>query len=249
MFQKPVIILFDMDNTLCIPTQKISAHMIETLYKLKNYGYILGIVSGSDILKIKYQLYINENPELFTYLFTENGTKSYYKNELFHESSIIKYMGEDNYTTLINNILYILSTTNYPKKRGNFIENRSGTLNVSIIGRNCTIDERNEFNKFDNTYGLREQLIKNVQPLLDKYGLESSIGGMISIDIYPKGWDKSYCLGLIDYINNDIIFCGDRTEIGGNDYGIYIDNRLYEKHSVKNPDDCQNILIQKYIHN
>lgn len=72
-----------------------------------------------------------------------------------------------------------------------------------------------------------------------------SIGGQISFDVFPTGWNKTYCL---QHIENDkklpdgvdystIHFFGDKTFKGGNDYEIYEDSRTVG-HSVENPDDC-----------
>jgi hypothetical protein len=38
--------------------------------------------------------------------------------------------------------------------RGTFIEFRSGMLNVSPIGRNCSQEERDEFEKYDKVKNL-----------------------------------------------------------------------------------------------
>jgi phosphomannomutase len=72
-----------------------------------------------------------------------------------------------------------------------------------------------------------------------------SIGGQISFDVFPTGWDKTYCLQYIeaeatrpdgvDYTGN-IHFFGDKTFQGGNDYEIYEDKRTVG-HSVKNPEE------------
>jgi phosphomannomutase len=74
--------------------------------------------------------------------------------------------------------------------------------------------------------------------------LRYSIGGQISFDVFPTGWDKTYCLQHIeadkerpdgvDY--TAIHFFGDKTYQGGNDYEIYTDKRVIG-HSVRNPDD------------
>ena len=71
-----------------------------------------------------------------------------------------------------------------------------------------------------------------------------SIGGQISFDVFPNGWDKRYCLshleseakkpGGITYTK--IHFFGDKTFKGGNDYEIYTDDRT-EGHSVTGPED------------
>jgi phosphomannomutase len=71
-----------------------------------------------------------------------------------------------------------------------------------------------------------------------------SIGGQISFDVFPDGWDKRYCLrhleaeakepGGINYTT--IHFFGDKTMVGGNDYELYEDPRTIG-HSVLDPDD------------
>ena len=52
--------------------------------------------------------------------------------------------------------------------------------------------------------------------------LDAVIGGQISIDIYPKGNDKSQVLEHIEknHSEGNIIFIGDRIENGGNDYPL-----------------------------
>lgn len=76
-----------------------------------------------------------------------------------------------------------------------------------------------------------------------------SIGGQISFDVFPNGWDKTYCL---QHIENEakrpdgvhyttIHFFGDKTFEGGNDYEIYTDPRTIG-HSVTGPQDTINEL-------
>lgn len=80
-----------------------------------------------------------------------------------------------------------------------------------------------------------------------------SIGGQISFDVFPKGWDKTYCL---QHLENDakkpggihyttIHFFGDKTFKGGNDYEIYEDPRT-TGHSVKTPEDTVRILKELF---
>ena len=43
-------------------------------------------------------------------------------------------------------------------------------------------------------------------------GLVFAIGGQISIDVYPEGWDKTFCLQFIEKDNyKNIHFFGDKT--------------------------------------
>ena len=44
------------------------------------------------------------------------------------------------------------------------------------------------------------------------YGLTFSIGGQISFDIFPNGWDKTFCLQHVaDEEFEEIHFFGDKT--------------------------------------
>lgn len=44
------------------------------------------------------------------------------------------------------------------------------------------------------------------------YGLTYSIGGEISFDVFPNGWDKTYCLRHVeDEQFEEIHFFGDKT--------------------------------------
>lgn len=70
-----------------------------------------------------------------------------------------------------------------------------------------------------------------------------SIGGQISFDVFPTGWDKTYCLqhvraekdiSGVEY--STIHFFGDKCFAGGNDYEIYTDSRTIG-HSVNGPED------------
>lgn len=44
------------------------------------------------------------------------------------------------------------------------------------------------------------------------YGLTFSIGGQISFDVFPNGWDKTFCLRHVaDEAFDEIHFFGDKT--------------------------------------
>ena len=60
--------------------------------------------------------------------------------------------------------------------------------------------------------GYRAAFIKALQQKFPDYGLTYSIGGEISFDIFPVGWDKTYALGLVaDEHFEEIHFFGDKT--------------------------------------
>lgn len=80
-----------------------------------------------------------------------------------------------------------------------------------------------------------------------------AIGGQISFDVFPEGWDKTYCLRHLENEANapggvtykTIHFFGDKTFKGGNDYEIYEDSRTVG-HSVTGPEDTAKILKELF---
>ena len=70
--------------------------------------------------------------------------------------------------------------------------------------------------------------------------IEYSIGGQISFDVFPVGWDKTFCLKFLNDFNS-IYFIGDKTDIGGNDYEIYESERTIS-FKTKGVDDTIRIL-------
>jgi phosphomannomutase len=82
-------------------------------------------------------------------------------------------------------VLGYLSTLDIPVKRGTFIEFRTGMINVSPIGRNCSQEERDEFEKYDEVHGVRKAMVAALQARFAEYGLKYSIGGQISFDVFP----------------------------------------------------------------
>lgn len=75
--------------------------------------------------------------------------------------------------------------------------------------------------------------------------IKFSIGGQISADVFPKGWDKTYCLQFLNSFD-EIHFFGDKTEKGGNDYEIFNDPRVIG-HKVNNFNDTIDILTKKFL--
>lgn len=115
-------------------------------------------------------------------------------------------------------------------------------INVSPIGRNCTREERNEFEKLDLAGGIRAKFVEDLKKAFPHLALTYSIGGQISFDVFPTGWDKTYCLRHIKQEGfKTIHFFGDKTFKGGNDYEIYTHPEV-TGHSVTCPQDTMAIL-------
>jgi phosphomannomutase len=227
-------------------------------------------VGGSDLVKQQEQLgssTVNVTT-LFDFCFAENGLTAYRLGEQLASNSFIKWIGEDQYKELVRFILHYIADLDIPIKRGTFIEFRNGMINVSPVGRNASTQERNDYEKYDKANGIRKDFVEKLRERFGHLGLTCvfflspclfslspssrilttrgsfSIGGQISFDVFPKGWDKTYCLqhleneakrpGGVEYTT--IHFFGDKTFVGGNDYEIFEDSRTIG-HTVTGPQD------------
>jgi phosphomannomutase len=233
--KKTTLFLFDVDGTLTPSRAKMQDDIREMLYDLRNTAYI-AFVGGSDLVKQKEQ--VGEDClRLFDFGFPENGVSFYMGEQLVSQEKIIDFMGEVLYKDFVNFCLEYLSKVDIPVKRGTFIEYRNSMINISPIGRNCSREERKEFKEYDKVHRIREAMVMELTNRFSKYEMHFSIGGEISIDCFPKGWDKTYCIRHIHSRGiKDIYFFGDMTMEGGNDYEIYIDYRV-KGIQVKNPED------------
>lgn len=57
------------------------------------------------------------------------------------------------------------------------MEYRNGMMNISPIGRNCSREERNEFEEYDKKAGVRPAFVAALQKELADLNLQYSIGG------------------------------------------------------------------------
>ncbi|DBB03970.1 TPA: hypothetical protein ACH3X1_013037 [Trebouxia sp. C0004] len=237
----------------------------------------VGIVGGSDEVKICEQLGANvcqntsNDPDpnaakdQVDFFFAENGLVAYKEGKILATESLKTWLGEDKLKELLNYILHYVADLDIPIKRGTFIEFRNGMLNVSPIGRNCSQEERDEFERFDQGAGVsskhhhvplfeehsegwffRKTFIKALKKKFGHLGLTYSIGGQISFDIFPQGWDKTFCLQYVEKEYDEIHFFGDKTYEGGNDYEIFESPKTIG-HTVNSPIDtigqCRELFI------
>lgn len=97
---------------------------------------------------------------LFDFCFAENGLTAFKSGVPLAAHSFIKWMGEERYKELVRFLLHYIADLDIPIKRGTFVEFRNGMINVSPIGRNASVEERNEFQEYDETAKVRETFIR-----------------------------------------------------------------------------------------
>eukprot|EP00882_Tetradesmus_deserticola_P005903 GHRQ01006217.1.p1 GENE.GHRQ01006217.1~~GHRQ01006217.1.p1 ORF type:complete len:245 (+),score=110.59 GHRQ01006217.1:66-800(+) len=241
---KRILALFDVDGTLTVPRKTASLQTLDFLQELRKVVKV-GIVGGSDLVKIQEQLGDNVLTA-YDYVFSENGLVAHKGGELLAVQSLKTHLGEDKLKRFIAFVLHYIADLDIPIKRGTFIEFRNGMLNVSPIGRNCSQEERDAFEVFDKEAGVRPKMVEVLKKEFADYGLTYSIGGQISFDVFPQGWDKTYCLRFVEGEYDDIHFFGDKTFAGGNDHEIFSSEKTIG-HTVTSPADTQQQCTELFL--
>merc|ERR1719411_1908787 len=96
---------------------------------------------------------------MFDFCFAQNGLDAYKDGKKLASNSIKDFLKPEFLMKFINFTLKYIANLDIPLKRGTFIEFRTGMLNISPIGRNCSYDERLVFYEYDKEQKVREKMI------------------------------------------------------------------------------------------
>ena len=207
-----MIYIFDVDGTLT-PSRKPMTDDFLQFFDTWSSTNTFYLVSGSDLMKMSEQVphsILKRAAGLFCCGgndYYRNGEQVYY-NEFNPPIELIEF--------LMDKVL----ESPHSVRAGNHIENRGSMLNFSIVGRDCTDEQRQDYFEYDLQSREREIIAGLInEQWID---IEAVIGGQISIDIAHKGNDKSQVLKHIqsEQPNQEYCFIGDRTMSGGNDYPL-----------------------------
>jgi len=165
--------------------------------------------------------------------------------ELIHKVSLTDFYSESDLNHIVNTLLKLAHETHTKIKTGTFIEWRDSQINFSVVGRNCSREQREDYVKWDSKSKERKKLVEQLEDKFQGWGLSFRLGGQISIDITRQGWDKSYAFNNIDEKPEDCVFFGDKIVPGGNDYDIAVLCGKY--HDVQGAADTILALNSEYI--
>jgi phosphomannomutase len=251
----PAALLFDMDGTLTDARQPITKDVLEVLKKtgpgVKRY-----LITGSDYGKVEEQIGTENLLNLFERVYTCNGTRVWNCNldmddetrpvepELIHKVSLTDYYSEADINHIINVLLKTAYKTHTKIKTGTFVEWRDSQINFSVVGRNCTTSQRDDYVKWDKKSGEREKIITQLREQFKGWGLSFRLGGQISIDITRDGWDKTYAFQNMKESPDQCVFFGDKICKDGNDFDIAM--RCGKYHNVEEPADLI-LQLQEYL--
>lgn len=225
------IYVFDMDGTLTPPRQPMTKEFAESFleWQKTHKSYI---ATGSDMKKVEEQLpdfIINS----FTGLYTSMGNVLTAKGRTVYQNNFIP---DDKLFTMLENFR---NQTKYTGQLySNYIEERIGMINFSVLGRDCPYSAREQYSSWDRENQEREKIAEILRSEFPDY--EISVGGSISIDITPKGYGKGQIARHLrkQYPDEEIMFFGDKTFKGGNDYEL--------AHELSLMDNTKVVQVENY---
>lgn len=208
------VYVFDMDGTLTPARLPMTSDCANRFCKWQKTHKSF-IATGSDYAKVEEQLPENVI-NAFTGIYCSMG-------------NVLKSRGKDIYnkkgyipdSVLLSALESHRRNTKYPGKLfPNYIEQRPGMINFSVLGRDCPYAEREKYAAWDKEN--HERLTIRSELKKEFPDLEIAIGGSISIDITPAGNGKGQIADHLrrTYPDEEIVFFGDRTFEGGNDYEL-----------------------------
>ena len=205
-----VLYVFDIDGTLTPSRQGMDENFADWFREFmheRNYVF----VSGSDYAKLQQQVPADILRDAFE-VFACSGNSHWvfgeeiYQNTWEPNGTLLEYLADE----------LIYAAWPAEKMCSNQIEIRTGLVNFSTIGRDCTQDQRAEYAVWDQQNHerkkIRDRIIKHFPDL------ECEIGGEISLDIYPQGRDKSQIIKHLPDL--PLYFFGDGIKPGHNDYSL-----------------------------
>tara|TARA_R110002126_G_scaffold21605_2_gene77914 strand:- start:27 stop:803 length:777 start_codon:yes stop_codon:yes gene_type:complete len=233
-----VCYVFDVDGTLTVPREKMDSSFANE-FLLWSMGKQCYVSTGSDFQKTKEQVPW-DILDCFERIFCCMG------NEVRNPIGTVLHKSKFTIPDMLEqDLARFLQETSFPYRTGNHLEFRTGMVNFSVVGRNATAEQRNEYNAWDNVHMERAKVAEFINH--NYPALEASVGGSISIDIIEYGQDKGQ---TIHYLENagatKIVFVGDRCEPGGNDHGIIRElqksDLAFEWYNVRGPEDTLRLI-------
>jgi len=208
------IYLFDVDGTLT-PARMPMDEAFGMFFDRFATSNKVVLISGSDYKKIQEQV-----PQDIL-----NKCEGVYgcSGAEYFEIDVLIYRKEHEFPRQLLELCEgFISNSAYHQRCGTHIEKRPGMLNISSVGRDATNDERKSYHAWDMKNNERIAFVD----VINNSGLpyEASAGGEISIDIVPRGWNKSVVKSeiLSKYPQASLVFFGDKIVPNGNDLPLAV---------------------------
>ena len=222
------VLAFDIDQTLNVAKTPITEEIADLLLKCLDHFEVCPI-SGQKFDQFLIQI-VNQlkNPTAeqlsHLHLFVAQGTQ-YYRFENGDWRQVYSYPLTD------EQVLKISQTIEKAAKELGFweedklqpgdeiIENRLSQVTFSALGQKAGTEEKYAW---DPDHKKREQIVARCKEISPEFDYE--IGGTTSINAITPGMNKSFGITHLkeelNVTNDDILYFGDMTKPGGNDYPV-----------------------------
>jgi len=201
--------IFDVDGTLT-PSRKPIEQDFRDYFQDFASKHSVYLVTGSDRKKTLQQIG-QKIYDLCERVYQCSGNDVWEKDQHIRSSEI------EIPCNMYEDFTRFFSESNFKIRTGTHLDKRPGLVNFSIIGRNCTQSERQEYIEYDNAFQEREHIAAALRRKYSDFDIQ--IAGETGIDITLKGKDKSQIIKDFD-TSDQLHFFGDKMNPNGNDYSL-----------------------------
>jgi len=246
-FKARKVIAFDLDDTLAVTKSPITSQMGNLLERLLD-RYDVCVISGGNYEQFKTQvvnrLTASSSQLGRLHLMPTSGTQYFRFNGEIGEWFAV--YSEELSASQKEKILSVAKASAeeeglWPTEpHGTVIEDRGSQMSMSLLGQKAPPEKKYEWAKVNSHK--RTVLCDVIANRLPEFEVRE--GGTTTIDITRKGIDKAY--GIQQLMNRlklnkaDILFVGDKLEVGGNDYPVKALG--IDSIAVKNHEDTERLL-------
>lgn len=214
------LIIFDLDGTLAESKQPLAPSMAALLRGLLEHAKV-AVISGASYSQLANQFvhHMHAEPKELAHLFLlpTNGTALYtyehgWKKEYEHllsSAELAEIHSAIEYAVQESGILL-------PASYGERVENRGSQVSFSALGQSAPIGVKRDFDPNQEKRKVLKGILERKIP-----NFTVSIGGMTTLDITKKGYDKHFGIDQIterlQIPKEGVVYVGDALYPGGND--------------------------------
>lgn len=220
------ILSFDIDNTLNEPKMPISTEMAELLAQLSR-NFIIAPISGQKFDQFLLQI-IDQLPKFAKlenfHLFVAQGTQ-YFRFREGKWQQVYNFSLNDDQVREISDALEKaareLGFWEEAKlaEGDEIIENRESMIAFSALGQKAGVAAKKAW---DSDMAKRNQIVKFAKRYAPEFDFE--VGGTTTVNAFVPGRNKEFGMAhLLEELKaekRDILYFGDMTQPGGNDYPV-----------------------------
>jgi phosphomannomutase len=221
---RPVALVFDLDDTLAPSKSTIDARMAQLLVQLLSRGEVC-IISGGRFEQFDSQvlrhLHATEDQLARLHLMPTCGTRYLSRDGGTWQEVYVENLDEDEKSRIIEVLRSGAQELGLWEEHtwGEVIEDRGSQITFSALGQQAPLEAKAAW---DPDGSKKAELRDHASRLLPD--LEVRSGGSTSVDVTRKGIDKAYGIGkLMEQLGvgrEALLFVGDRLDAAGNDYPV-----------------------------